>query len=103
HRSSQSRRERRHRAQVERMTLAELPYTTNDLFPAGDFAFHMRFRRGDIAEFYKNRASDADVIAERKKWLAQGPAKCAAAFPEAAALLDEALEFAKSVGVTAQR
>jgi hypothetical protein len=81
------------------MTLAELPYTTSDLFPAGDFGFHMRFRRGDIAQFYKNSASHGDIIAERKKWLAQDSDKYAAALPESAPLLDEALDFAKSVGV----
>ena len=81
------------------MTLAELPYTISDLFPAGDFAFHMRFRRGDIEQFYKNNAVHADIIAERKKWLAQDAHKYAAALPESAPLLNEALDFAKSVGI----
>jgi hypothetical protein len=85
------------------MTLAELPYTTSDLFPAGDFAFHMRFRRGEIAPFYKNSAAGADIIAERKKWIEQDTSKYVAALPESAPLLDEALEFAQSVGVVARR
>jgi dimethylamine monooxygenase subunit A len=84
------------------MKLAELPYTTNDLFPAGDFGFHMRFRRGEIAAFYQNSADRADVIAERRKWLQQDRAKYAAALPEAELLLAEAVDVAKSVGVVAQ-
>lgn len=83
------------------MKLADLPYSTNDLFPAGDFAFHMRFRRGDIAQFYRNTSEHADVIAERRKWLQHDPAKYIAALPEAEALLAEAVEVANSVGVSA--
>jgi hypothetical protein len=83
------------------MTLAELPYTTSDLFPAGDFAFHMRFRRGEISAFYKNTAAHADIIAERRKWLAHDAQKYAAALPEAEPLLSEAVEVAKSLGISA--
>ena len=82
------------------MTLAELPYTTNDLFPAGDFAFHMRFRRGEIPAFYKNSSAHADIIAERRKWLSQDSQKYAAALPEAEPLLEEAVEVAESLGIS---
>jgi hypothetical protein len=84
------------------MRLAELPYSTNDLFPAGDFAFHMRFRRGDIAQFYRNTSDHDDIIAERRKWLEHDAEKYVAALPEADALLAEAVEVANSVGVTAR-
>lgn len=84
------------------MTLADLPYTTSDLFPSGNFGFHMRFRRGEIAAFYKNSAMDSDVLGERKKWLEQDAPKYAAVLPEADQLLAEAFEFARSVGVNAQ-
>src|SRR5687767_2464428 len=83
------------------MRLAELPYTTSDLFPAGNFAFHMRFRRGDIAQFYQNSADHAGTIAERNKWLAQDLVRYAAALPESEPLLAEAVEIANSVGVSA--
>jgi dimethylamine monooxygenase subunit A len=83
------------------MKLADLPYSTNDLFPAGDFAFHMRFRRGYIAQFYRNSSEHADVMAERRKWLEHDPEKYVAALPEAEALLAEAVEVANSVGVSA--
>lgn len=85
------------------MILAALPYTTDDLFPAGDFAFHMRFRRGDIASFYKNSPTHAELLAERKKWIEQDASKYVAALPESEPLLDEALELAKSVGVVTTR
>ena len=82
------------------MTLAELPYTTSDLFPAGDFAFHMRFRRGEIPPFYKNASAHADIIAERQKWLQQDAQKYAAALPQAEPLLAEAVEVAESLGIS---
>jgi dimethylamine monooxygenase subunit A len=85
------------------MTLAEIPYTTSDLFPAGDFAFHMRFRRGELAAFYKNSVGQADIIAERKKWIGSDPSKYVAATAESSALLEEALEFGQSLGIVAQR
>ena len=84
------------------MTLADLPYSVSDLFPSGDFAFHMRFRRGEISPFYKNGPSHSAIISERKKWLLKDPEKYAAALPESEALLCEAVEVAKSVGIGAQ-
>src|SRR3954469_3071380 len=84
------------------MTLADLPYTTNELFPAGDFAFHMRFRRGEIPAFYKNTTGRPDIIAERRKWLEQDAQKYAAALPEAEPLLAEAIEIAESLGISAR-
>src|ERR1043165_8901301 len=84
------------------MTLAELPYTTNDLFPVGDFAFHMRFRRGEIPAFYKNTATNADIIAQRRKWLAHDASKYAAALQEAESLLNEAVEVENSLGISAR-
>jgi hypothetical protein len=82
------------------MTLANLPYSAKDLFP-GDFGFHMRFRRGDLAQFYRSTAH-AEVIAERRKWLAEDSSKYAAALTEAEPLLDEALQLAKTFDVTAR-
>jgi hypothetical protein len=83
------------------MRLADLPYTTGDLFPAGNFAFHMRFRRGEIPPFYKNTPAHADILAERRKWLAHDASKYAAALPESERLLQEVVEIANSLGVSA--
>lgn len=80
------------------MKLKDLPYTTADLFPAGDFAFHMKFRRGEIAPFYRNQ-DDASVLAERRKWLSQAPDKYAGALTGAEELLGEAVELANSFGL----
>ena len=84
------------------MTLVDLPYTTNDLFPAGEFSFHMRFRRGEIPPFYKNTSAHADIIAERRKWLDQDPYKYAAALPDSEPLLAEAIDVAGSLGIRAR-
>ena len=81
------------------MTLADLPYTANDLFPQGDFALHMRFRRGEVAAFYKNTTEHAQILGEREKWLAEDAPKYAGALPESESLLEEAAELAESVGV----
>lgn len=81
------------------MTLAELPYGLSDLFPPGDFAFHMRFRRGEISQFYRNSPQHDAIIAERLKWLRLHPNRYAAALPESEPLLAEASELANSIGV----
>ncbi len=80
------------------MTLHHLPYSAGDIFPAGDFAFHMKFRRGEIAAFYRNGADPA-ILRGRRKWLAEDPGKYAAALPESEALLAEATEMARGLGV----
>jgi hypothetical protein len=81
------------------MTLAELPYTTAELFPAGDFAFHMRFRRGEVAAFYRNSARHEEIVGERRKWIESDAQRYVAVTTEARPLLDEAVEVARSVGV----
>ncbi len=80
------------------MKLRDLPYTTDDIFPAGDFAFHMRFRRGDIREFFANTSND-DILAERRKWLDHNAGECAAVLPEGEPILDEVVELAGSLDI----
>jgi hypothetical protein len=82
------------------MTLAELPYTTADLFPTGDFNFHMRFRRGDIAQFYRN-STRPEILLERQKWLAENPGRYAIALPGSEPLLNETSELAGRASVAA--
>jgi hypothetical protein len=84
------------------MNLRDLPYTIDDIFPAGDFAFHMRFRRGDIREFFANTSSGA-ILAERRKWLDHKASECAAVLPEGESILDEVTEFAGSLGISVPR
>jgi len=86
------------------MTLRELPYSVADLFPAadGEFAFHMKFRRGEIAPFYRNCEGN-EVLAERRKWLGAEPDRYAMLLPEAAELLAEAIELARDSGVIVEQ
>ena len=83
------------------MNLRDLPYSTDDIFPAGDFAFHMRFRRGDIREFFANTSS-TDILAERRRWLDNNAAECAAVLPSGEPILDEVVEFARSLNIPVQ-
>lgn len=83
------------------MLLKDLPYTTADLFPPGDFAFHMRFRRGDVPAFYKN-SGPPEILAERKKWIVAHPERYTAALPGAEQSVHEALELARSLGISVQ-
>jgi hypothetical protein len=80
------------------VSLRDLPYSIDDIFPAGDFAFHMRFRRGDIREFYANTSS-ADILAERRKWLDHNAGECAAVLPAGERILDEVVELAESLDI----
>jgi hypothetical protein len=84
------------------MNLRDLPYATDDLFPKGDFAFHMRFRRGEIPAFYKNFEAP-NVLAERRHWLSESPQRYAAALPDSEDILDEALEVAGGLDIHAAK
>lgn len=81
------------------MRLADLPYTTADLFPKEDFAFTMKFRRGEIAPFFQNSSEHANITAERKRWLSENPNRYAAVLPEGEDVVQEAAALARSVGV----
>lgn len=80
------------------MTLRDLPYTTKDLFPNGDFAFHMKFRRGEIEAFYRNQ-DHPGVLSERRKWLTEAPGKYVGAGPGSEPVIQEAVKLARSLGV----
>jgi hypothetical protein len=51
------------------------------LFPDEDFRHHLTLRRGDPREFLRLRGPGAEVLAERRKWLAQAPTRYAALEP----------------------
>jgi hypothetical protein len=80
------------------VNLRDLPYTIDDIFPAGDFAFHMRFRRGDIREFFANTSSGT-ILDERRRWLDNNAGECAAVLPAGEPILDEVVELAKSLDI----
>lgn len=77
------------------MTLADIPFSPAELFPPGDYALHMKFRRGSIEDFFRNRG-DGSVLAERARWIDS------TAFCSDDAALAEAEELAASLGIRAQ-
>jgi hypothetical protein len=60
-----------------------------DLFPAGDYRFHLTLRRGEPPEFFQSRDPSGRIVAERARWLVTEPARYAALTPEGAPLLEE--------------
>jgi len=78
----------------------DLPYSIDDMFPPGGFAFHMRFRRGDIRAFFGNTSNDSSVLHERRKWLDSNAGDCAAVLPAGEPILDEVMELAGSLGIS---
>lgn len=64
-----------------------------ELFPAGDYRFHLTLRRGEPAEFFQPRDGSGRVLAERAKWLAENPVRYAALLPEGEPLLTEVAEL----------
>jgi hypothetical protein len=81
------------------VNIQELPYTIDDMFPPGGFAFHMRFRRGDIREFFGNTSNDSPTLNERRKWLDHNAGECAAVLPTGEAILDEVVELAGTLDI----
>ena len=65
-----------------------------ELFPDGDYRFHLTLRRSVPAEFFTPRDPSGKVLAERSRWLAESPTTYAALLPEGEA---SACEFAQMV------
>lgn len=80
------------------MRLADLPYSVSDLFPKEEFAFTMKFRRGEIGAFFQNIGGQR-ILGERGKWLREAPERHAAILPEGSDILRESIALARSVGV----
>ena len=60
-----------------------------DLFPAGDYRFHLTLRRGEPRDFFAPRGSRGAVLAERARWLDSAPDQYAAVLPEGEAAVRE--------------
>ena len=60
-----------------------------DLFPDGDYRFHLTLRRSDPRDFFCAQDPTGAVLAERARWLAADPARYAALPSEADLLLAE--------------
>ena len=60
-----------------------------DLFPDGDYRFHLTLRRAEPRAWFAPRDATGRVLAERARWLAAEPARHAALQPGGAPLLAE--------------
>jgi hypothetical protein len=70
-----------------------------DLFPAGDYRFHLTLRRGEPRDFFRPRDASGRVRAERARWIAAEPARYTALQPDGEPLLMELAELAAGWGV----
>ncbi len=60
------------------------------LFPDADYRHHLSVKRGDLARFFAPREEHAEVIAERRRWLAEDAPFHAAALDSAEPIIREA-------------
>lgn len=75
--------------------------TLPELFPEEDFRFHLNLGRGTAAGFFAPTAAHAEILAERRHWLATEPATYAAVLPGGGPLIEEAAGVARSWGTVA--
>ena len=81
-----------------RVRLDELPFSADEIFPPGDYALHMRIRRGDIGGFWRNRG-EAGMLEERRRCVDEAPTKALFTAEGAEGLVAEAAELGASIGV----
>lgn len=72
-----------------------------DLFPDGDYRFHLTLRRGDPAAFFAPRDRSGRVLEERRRWLAAEPVRYAALQKEGERSFEEFAAMAETWGVRA--
>jgi dimethylamine monooxygenase subunit A len=58
-----------------------------DLFPDGDYRFHLTLRRSTPEEFFRPTDPTGAVLAERRRWLAADPDRYLAVAPDGAAVV----------------
>jgi len=68
--------------------------TLAHIFPDGDYKFHLRFERGEPADFFAPTTGHAALVAERRWWLRGEPGKYAALLPPGESLLEETIQLA---------
>jgi dimethylamine monooxygenase subunit A len=64
-----------------------MPFSLSELFPDQDHRFHLTLRKGSLAAFFG--APDRAVLAERRRWFADAPARYLVGEAEAAPLVAE--------------
>lgn len=65
-----------------------------ELFPSGDFRFHLTLRRVAPADFFAPRDPSGHLLAERRRWIDADPELYVELRPDGLALLGEFLELA---------
>ncbi len=66
-----------------------------ELFPDGDYRFHLTLRRTEPRTFFASRDATGRVLAERARWLASDPARYARILPEGETALAECAALAE--------
>jgi hypothetical protein len=64
-----------------------------ELFPEGDYRFHLTLRRGEPRDFFAQHDPTGRVLAERARWLKAEPSRYAALLPEGETLVAEFAEL----------
>lgn len=70
-----------------------------DLFPDGDYRFHLTLRRGGPEDFFAPRDSSGGLLAERRRWLDSGGRRYAQLTAEGEPLLAEFADLCAGWGL----
>jgi hypothetical protein len=68
----------------------------SELFPDEDYGFHLRVKLGPPGDFFAPTPGRDRILAERRRWLAEDPARYSFCLPAGAPLLEEAIALARS-------
>ncbi len=74
-----------------------------DLFPDGDYRYHLSLRRAEPQEFFAPCDPSLAVLAERRRWLTAEPARYAGLTSEGGSLLKEFSELCAGWGLLETR
>jgi len=64
-----------------------------ELFPDGDFRFHLTLRRGEPQAFFRNQDATGTLLKERQRWLSAAPTRYSCLSAEGSPLLAEFVEL----------
>lgn len=70
-----------------------------ELFPEGDYGFHLTLRRTDPREFFRAHETSGALLRERARWVAAEPGHHAVETPEGRPLVEEFRALATEWGV----
>jgi hypothetical protein len=73
----------------------------SELFPDGDYRFHLTLRRAEPREYFAPQDPGGGVLAERSRWLDAEPGRHAALLPGGEPLVEEFAQLVREWGVVA--